>query len=169
MLCGGTAAEYFYQVNNTLRSQAAPKRWVGDLSLPSMRESTHEQSLNLEANLAAARVLRLAVLTLCERVQADDTAAGDFALAVSEAFSNAVRHGVGTRKACIEALVVVSDQEARVCLRYPGEPFPVDEPCLPAPDSTGGRGRYLMQILTDGVLYHFDRGMTQATLIKQWR
>lgn len=133
-----------------------------------MRNSTLKQNLSLDANLAAARELRLAVLTLCERVQADDTAAGDFALAVSEAFSNAVRHGVGPRQASIEALLVVNGEEARVCLRYPGEPFAVDEPRLPAPESTGGRGRYLMQILTDGVQYQFDQGMTVATLIKQW-
>jgi anti-sigma regulatory factor (Ser/Thr protein kinase) len=128
-----------------------------------------EQSLNLNADLAAARVLRQAVIALCEQAQADEAAIGDFALAVSEAFSNAVRHGVGARQASIEAVVEVSGEGVRVCLRYPGEPFALDEPCLPAPDSTGGRGRFLMSILTDRVHYQFDRGMTQATLIKQWR
>lgn len=133
-----------------------------------MRESTVEQSLSLNADLAAARVLRQAVIALCEDAQADEVAAGDFALAVSEAFSNAVRHGVGARQASIEARVEVSSEGARVCLHYPGEPFALDEPCLPAPDSTGGRGRFLMSVLADRVQYHFERGMTQATLTKQW-
>jgi len=128
-----------------------------------------EQRLHLDADLAAARVLRQAVIALCEQVQADEAAIGDFALAVSEAFSNAVRHGVGARQAFIEAQVEVNGEGARVCLRYPGEPFALDEPCLPAVDATGGRGRFLMSILTDQVHYHFERGITQATLTKQWR
>lgn len=128
-----------------------------------------EQCLHLEADLSAARVLRQAVIALCEQAQADEAAIGDFALAVSEAFSNAVRHGVGTRQARIEARVEVSGDGARVCLRYPGEPFALDEPYLPAPDATGGRGRFLMSVLTDQVQYHFERGMTQATLTKGWR
>lgn len=134
-----------------------------------MRGSTLEQTLSLDTSPAAARVLRTAVLTLCERVQADDTAATDFALAVSEAFSNAVRHGVGAREARIEALVEVNRGSASVRLRYPGEPFVLDEPRLPSPDATGGRGRYLMSVLTDRVHYQFEQGMTQATLVKQWR
>lgn len=133
-----------------------------------MPASTHEQRLKLDADLAAARVLRQTVIALCEHAQADETAASDFALAVSEAFSNAVRHGVGARQASIEALVEVSGNGARVCLRYPGEPFALDEPCLPEPESTGGRGRFLMSVLADRVQYHFERGMTQATLTKQW-
>ena len=134
-----------------------------------MHESNIEQSFSLDADLAAARVLRLAVTALCAHAHADEMAIGDFALAVSEAFSNAVRHGVGTRQASIEARVEVSGEGARVCLSYPGEPFTLDEPRLPAPDATGGRGRFLMSVLTDRVHYHFERGMTQATLIKQWR
>lgn len=127
-----------------------------------------ERRLTLEADLSAGRVLRRSLVQLCSQVPVDEEAVGDFALAVSEAFSNAVRHGVSSNSAHVEAHIKVSSTFGCVVLQYPGEPFDQDEPALPDPTSTGGRGRYLIKLLVDRVEYTFSAGMTQAELWKQW-
>ncbi|MCC2672042.1 MAG: hypothetical protein K0Q72_4514 [Armatimonadetes bacterium] len=128
-----------------------------------------EQRLSLDADLSAVRSLRQTLLRLCQEVRADDEAAGDFALAVSEAFANAVRHGVRNAAGQVEVALWVDGECARVTLRYPGEPFPLDKPTLPDPASTGGRGRYLMSVLADAVDYRFVDGITRMELVKHWR
>jgi anti-sigma regulatory factor (Ser/Thr protein kinase) len=128
-----------------------------------------EHRLNLDADLSAIRVLRQTLLRLCAEVQANEEAAGDFALAVSEAFSNAVRHGTRKADSRVEVCIHADPNSVRVRLDYPGEPFHLDEPALPDPASTGGRGRYLMSVLADEVSYHFAGGMTQMALVKRWR
>lgn len=127
-----------------------------------------EQQLVLSAELAAVRLLRKSLLQLCEQVPVDAEVAGDFALAVSEAFSNAVRHGCRATRVSVQARIEVTSEGARVTLHYPGEPFTLDEPRLPEPASTGGRGRYLMSVLADRVEYTFESGMTRAVLSKRW-
>lgn len=127
-----------------------------------------EQQLTLDADMAAGRELRRLLVQLCGQIPVDEQSVGDFALAVSEAFSNAVKHGMRSRPGNVEATVEITPTSGRVVLEYPGEPFALDEPCLPDPGSTGGRGRYLIKLLVDRVDYTFTAGITQAELWKQW-
>ena len=127
-----------------------------------------EHRLSLDADLSAIRVLRQTLLRLVAETHANEEAAGDFALAVSEAFSNAVRHGVRHAPGTVEVCIHAERAGVRVTLDYPGDPFHLDEPALPDPASTGGRGRYLMSVLADEVSYHFTGGMTRMTLAKRW-
>jgi anti-sigma regulatory factor (Ser/Thr protein kinase) len=127
-----------------------------------------EHLLTLNADLASGRILRRALVQLCGEQQLAGEAVGDFALAVSEAFSNAVRHGVHEMPASVTAHIVITDQFGSVMLEYPGEPFALHPPKLPEADSTGGRGRYLISVLVDHVDYTFKEGITYAELRKCW-
>lgn len=133
-----------------------------------MARGIRERQLTLDADVAAGRVLRRLLVQLCDQTAIDEQSVGDFVLAVSEAFSNAVCHGVRSTTGQVEATVEISATAGRVVLKYPGEPFPLDEPRLPDPASTGGRGRYLIKLLVDRVDYTFTAGVTHAELWKQW-
>jgi anti-sigma regulatory factor (Ser/Thr protein kinase) len=133
-----------------------------------MATGTQERQLTLAADVAAGRDLRRLLTQLCDQTAIDEQSMGDFVLAVSEAFSNAVRHGVSSATDRVKATVEINATSGRVVLTYPGDPFPLDEPRLPDPASTGGRGRYLIKLLVDRVDYTFSAGVTHAELWKQW-
>jgi serine/threonine-protein kinase RsbW len=119
--------------------------------------------------MGSGRTLREALARLYREFGVNPDAADDFTLAVSEAFSNAVRHGGGDRASLIEAAIAISAQSCQVTLRYPGEPFPLTPPTLPGDAATNGRGRYLMSVLADSVEYEFGEGVTRIKLTKRWR
>lgn len=127
-----------------------------------------DHQMELAANLSEGRPLRKAVRDLCEKAGIADEAASDFLLAISEAFSNAVRYGTTPEEEPIRVRVTVSRIEARLWLEYAGDPFPQDPPRLPDIQSTGGRGRFLISRLTDGADYQFADGKTQLHLFKRW-
>jgi anti-sigma regulatory factor (Ser/Thr protein kinase) len=124
--------------------------------------------MELAANLSEGRPLRKAVHDLCAQAGVADEAASDFLLAISEAFSNAVRYGTTPAHEPIHVRVSVSRVEAKLSLEYAGEPFPQDPPRLPDAHSTGGRGRFLIDRLTDDAQYHFVSGKTRLQLVKRW-
>ena len=126
------------------------------------------EQLALQAEMSNVKVLRQELLRLCRDYHVNEDAAGDLALAVSEAFTNAVRHGTGRPDALIEASIRVSPAECDVSLYYPGNPFQTPPPRLPDCHATGGRGRYLMSVLVDRVQYRFHDGMTEIELHKSW-
>lgn len=127
-----------------------------------------DQQMELAANLSEGRPLRRAVRDLCEQAGVADEASSDFLLAISEAFSNAIRYGTTPAEESVRVRVEISRLEARLWLEYRGEPFPQDPPRLPAADSTGGRGRYLIARLTDEAEYQFANGKTRLKLVKRW-
>ncbi|HEU4751634.1 MAG TPA: ATP-binding protein [Armatimonadota bacterium] len=127
-----------------------------------------KEKLSLPANQASGRLLRTALAGMCDRFGVDREASDDFGLAVSEAFSNAVRHGDAARQATVSVLLEMSADLCRVTLLYAGEPFPLTEPQLPHDGSTNGRGRYLMSVLADAVDYQFRNGKTRVILSKRW-
>src|SRR4028119_2285847 len=71
-------------------------------------EGMTTEQLALQAEMSNVKVLRQELLRLCRDYNIDGDAAGDLALAVSEAFTNAVRHGTGRSDALIEASIRVS-------------------------------------------------------------
>jgi anti-sigma regulatory factor (Ser/Thr protein kinase) len=126
------------------------------------------ERLELATDSCGARVLREHLTERLAELRADEQAVVDFALAVSEAFSNAVNYGDAARGQVLAALHYGRSYCA-VTLSYPGDPFPLAAPTLPEPDATRGRGRYLMQRLSDQVEYEFDAGMTHVKLVKTWK
>jgi anti-sigma regulatory factor (Ser/Thr protein kinase) len=125
--------------------------------------------LELQAVPASAGALRARVAESLASYSVDQDAAGDFALAVTEAFINAVEHGARNPQARVNARLRVDQRSGMLELQYPGEPFDTEAPPLPPPDALNGRGRYLMTVLTDAVEYHFRNGMTRVRLVKHWR
>lgn len=127
------------------------------------------ERLELAAAASSATILRRTLAQKLNEQRVDEDDAADFTLAVVEAFSNAVRHGAASPECVILASLNFQSTTCSVTLDYPGEPFRTDAPRLPAAFSTGGRGRYLMTVLTDRVDYEFRCGMTRVRLLKHWR
>jgi anti-sigma regulatory factor (Ser/Thr protein kinase) len=135
---------------------------------PSQTGETGTEFLVLPSKMQSLQMLRRVVIAACRRCGADEAACDDFALAVTEAFSNAVRHGSSQPGDRVEAWIRAGRGACSVILQYPGDPFVVDAPRLPGDFSTSGRGRYLMSMLSDQVDYAFQNGLTRVRLRKQW-
>jgi anti-sigma regulatory factor (Ser/Thr protein kinase) len=127
------------------------------------------ERLSLPADQASGRDVRQALTTLYQRCGVPGDPGDDFSLAVSEAFSNAVRHGACAEEDEIDVCLEMSAEGCRVTLSYAGEPFALDAPGLPHDTSTNGRGRYLMSVLADAVEYEFGQGRTRVVLSKRWK
>jgi anti-sigma regulatory factor (Ser/Thr protein kinase) len=155
------------QSHSSVVSPAERTRFEAEVHSSALPEP-RTQCFNLPARLESVRLVRQSLLALCTELGVDGDAAGDFALAVSEAFSNAVRHGTAGAHSKVEASILLTHQAGVVALRYPGDPFPLDAPRLPEGTSTGGRGRYLMSVLADQVGYEFTGGSTRIELRKRW-
>jgi len=125
--------------------------------------------LELQAVPASARTLRERLAESLATFCVDQDAAGDFALAVTEAFINAVEHGVRDPRERVSATFRVDRRSGMLELHYAGEPFDTAATPLPPADAITGRGRYLMDVLTDRVEYQFRNGMTRVRLVKHWR
>lgn len=128
-----------------------------------------EERLVLPAEQASAHLVRRRLLRLCAVCAVDEEAAGEFAIALTEAFSNAVLHGAGPGGGDVEARVRLNRTLGHVILEYPGEPFETKAPRLPDATATGGRGRYLMRCFADEVRYEFAGGRTCVTLVRRWQ
>ena len=127
------------------------------------------ERLELAAVNTSGSVLRRKVTDRLVQLRLDEQSAGDFGLAVTEAFSNAVSHGTGAPEAKIHASLQFRPGQASVTLVYPGDPFPTTTPELPSLWATAGRGRYLMTTLADQVDYEFADGITRVRLVKRWQ
>jgi serine/threonine-protein kinase RsbW len=145
---------------NTSRAESSESRHITEVAV---------ERLALPAEMASGAGLRRALRHLYDRFGLDNEAAEEFILAVSEAFSNAVRHGTARPDQFVETWIRVSAEGCRVTMQYPGEPFPVRPPQLPEHTSTNGRGRYLMSLLADRVEYEFADGMTRVKLSRRWK
>ena len=141
----------------TLPGPAAPPRAPGESRPPQLVLPVRMQSARRFAARSSDSV-RSGVST-----QGADL---HFALAVSEAFSNAVRHGTSRPGDSVEAWIRITPETAHVTLRYPGQPFAITPPTLLEAHSTNGRGRYLMSVLADCVDDRFAEGSTQIELEK---
>jgi len=103
--------------------------------------------------------LRRHVLRLAARAGLTTDRSDEFAVAVSEAVSNAIRHAGGSGE-----LAVIKDDQSRLIAEVtddgPGIPCSVVVR-LPPLEATGGRGLWLLQALTDHAEVHTSgRGTT---------
>lgn len=123
--------------------------------------------LELPASSQSTRELRSRLEALCESNAVAPAVQQELAVAVTEAFTNAVRHGSVCESDQIRVEVRVVRGTLKVRLVYPGQPFEPNAASLPDQDSVNGRGRFLMQRFCDDVSYSFDGGLTQVDLIRR--
>lgn len=112
-------------------------------------------------------VLRQAVHAALAALGASREEAADMVLAVSEAFNNAVCHGSMDSDDWLGVEIEAMGTELVVALDYRGLPFLPEPATLPEAMSTHGRGRYLMERLTDRTSYLFQDGWTYLELRKR--
>lgn len=127
------------------------------------------ESLRVPLEYSGARQIRQVLVHLAASWSVGEEPLDDFSLALTEAFSNAVRHGTGGPGDVAQVDLTVGPQHFQATLDYPGRPFPLRLPQLPEGLATGGRGRYLMRALCDDVDYEFCDGRTRVRLTKRWR
>jgi anti-sigma regulatory factor (Ser/Thr protein kinase) len=131
------------------------------------REAAHQFCLPPLLENAAA--VRRAVTRALAALGASGEEAADMVLAVNEAFNNAVCHGRMTHNDQLTVAIEAGGAELVVTLSYRGDPFPLTCPILPDPTDPHGRGRFLMEHLTDQVTYEFEDGWTHTELRKRLR
>jgi anti-sigma regulatory factor (Ser/Thr protein kinase) len=131
--------------------------------------SVRAQRLCLPPLLESAGSVRCAVSGALTALGASPEETADMALAVSEAFNNAICHGRMGRGDQLWMATEVVGTELVVTFEYKGEPFRLVSPTLPAPHQSNGRGRYLMEQLADRVSYLFEDHWTQIELRKRIR
>jgi serine/threonine-protein kinase RsbW len=151
------------------KKQSGPcvRESLEDHDVTLMREAP--QRLSLPPHLGSGTVIRQAIAAAMAVKNAGHEETADLLLAVSEAINNAIAHGRMESDDHLWMTIEPADTELVVTLDYRGEPFPVGPATLPEPISPGGRGRYLMEQLTDSVTYDFYDHWTRAVLRKQIR
>jgi anti-sigma regulatory factor (Ser/Thr protein kinase) len=113
--------------------------------------------------------MRHALGIVLQGMGADPEEAADMVLAASEAFNNAICHGSNGSTDPLWVGIESVGMEIVVTLAYRGASFPLVPPSLPKADQSHGRGRYLMEQLTDCVSYTFEQGETYVELRKRLR
>lgn len=112
--------------------------------------------------LANLTQLRAHVLRLADEAGLEHDRAQDFAMAVNEAVTNAIRHAGGSGE-----LAVVQDDQRRLIAEVrdqgPGMPRAV-RITMPPPRAASGRGGWLIQELADRVEVRSDDGGTTVHL-----
>jgi anti-sigma regulatory factor (Ser/Thr protein kinase) len=108
------------------------------------------------------RRLRQLVLRMAHRAGLDSHRTGQLVLAVNEAASNAIEHAGGAGR-----LEIVQDDDraliAEITDHGPGLPTEVSL-SLPAPESTGGRGLWLIREVCDHVQLRTGRTGTTVRI-----
>jgi anti-sigma regulatory factor (Ser/Thr protein kinase) len=127
------------------------------------------QRLCLPPRVESGSSMRQAVGFALSELGAGNEETADLLLAASEALNNAISHGSMTPDDQLWLGIETTDCELVVTFEYRGEPFAIAPPTLPGTTSANGRGRYLMDLLTDGVSYEFHDHWTRAELRKQIR
>jgi serine/threonine-protein kinase RsbW len=123
---------------------------VSDVQMPALLQMGHSVR---ELAAAAAR-----------RAGLDASASELLRLAVTEAFTNAVRHGCGTVQASTDRRVgirfLLGEDRLVVEVRDPGPGFcpGAVSMTLPGEVKSGGRGLYFMQMAMDYVVCEFKEG-----------
>jgi anti-sigma regulatory factor (Ser/Thr protein kinase) len=151
--------------NISFRSCVRDKR--EDEQVTMIREKARQ--LCLPPLLESAVAMRHAVGAALQGMGGGPEETADMVLAASEAFNNAIGHGSMESDDHLWVGIDSIGMELVVTLAYRGAPFPVLPPSLPQAHQSHGRGRYLMQQLTDRVTYSFERDCTYVELRKRLR
>jgi serine/threonine-protein kinase RsbW len=122
--------------------------------------------LRLPTDSAFVSVAREAVVSVARKLRFPEAEREALRLAVGEACNNAVEHG-GQRG--MLTLRCLQDYEFLIIeVSNGGEGvLPSDPAAMPDPSAEGGRGRALMEALTDGVEYLIGEGNTLVRLKKR--
>jgi anti-sigma regulatory factor (Ser/Thr protein kinase) len=131
--------------------------------------SERAQRLCLLPLLESGAAVRRAVGAALDGLGASPEEVADMVLATSEAFNNSICHGGMRSEDQLWMEIEAVDTELIVTFDYKGSPFPLVSPTLPDPSQAHGRGRYLMEQLTDRVSYVFADHCTQVELRKRIR
>jgi anti-sigma regulatory factor (Ser/Thr protein kinase) len=149
--------------NISCRSCVRDKR--EDEQVTMIREMARQ--LCLPPLLESAVAMRHAVGAALQGMGGGPEEAADMVLAASEAFNNAICHGSMETDDHLWVGIEAIGMEIVVTLAYRGAPFPVVPPSLPQAHQSHGRGRYLMERLTDRVAYSFAQECTYVELRKR--
>ena len=136
----------------------------GVLSMWRYQSSVTE--IQVPAHLSECYKLRKIVSFLASGLLHNPHDIADVQLAVGEAFTNAVKYGIGNAKVCVK-VDSSSNRELAVELKYRGREFDTTVTCPEEPTHTGGYGRFLMKNVTDGMRYRFRDGDTIVRLVKR--
>lgn len=130
-------------------------------------KSAHKIELNIPCREAFAAIARLQAEAIAVRLGFNEEKVQDVKVAVGEACSNAIEHGVSRRG--IDITYETSLDFLKVTVRDYGPGFEYKEGTLPAdPLSERGRGLFLMKALTDEVVFHSKLGEgTMVALLKK--
>jgi serine/threonine-protein kinase RsbW len=134
-------------------------------------EAADDRQLLLPSRASALGDARRFVDQAAAQAGFDAAAREEISLALTEAVSNAIRHGSPAGEADHVELRVRSEGARLVIIvRDHGTPFQPPPPSLPDPASFAdhGRGRFLMHQLMDEVRYDWDDG-TVVRMIKEKR
>jgi anti-sigma regulatory factor (Ser/Thr protein kinase) len=124
------------------------------------------QQLCLPPLLESAVAMRRAVGAALQGMGGAPEETADMVLAASEAFNNAICHGSMESDDHLWVGIESIGMELVVTLAYRGAPFAVVPPSLPQAHQSHGRGRYLMEQLSDRVSYSFAQECTYVELRK---
>lgn len=122
--------------------------------------------IQVPADLCESYKLRKIVSFLASGLLFNPSDIADVELAVGEAFTNAVKYGMGNSKVSVK-VDSSSSREFAVELKYRGREFDTTVTCPEKPTHTGGYGRFLMKQVTDGMRYRFKNGDTIVRLVKR--
>lgn len=122
--------------------------------------------IQVPADLSESCKLRKIVVFLASGLLFNPSDIADVELAVGEAFTNAVKYGMGNSKVSVK-VDSSSSCEFAVELKYRGREFDTTVTCPEEPTHTGGYGRFLMKQVTDGMRYRFENGDTVVRLVKR--
>lgn len=122
--------------------------------------------IQVPADLSESCKLRKIVVFLASGLLFNPSDIADVELAVGEAFTNAVKYGMGNSKVSVK-VDSSSSREFAVELKYRGREFDTTVTCPEEPTHAGGYGRFLMKQVTDGMRYRFENGDTVVRLVKR--
>lgn len=89
-------------------------------------------------------------------------------MGVTEACSNAIKHGTHGPESNVEIDARISSTEAIVRMYYASEPFIFGIQPNMDDDNPSGIGHSLMRVMLDEVHYRFRKGWTMVRLIKRF-
>jgi anti-sigma regulatory factor (Ser/Thr protein kinase) len=108
-----------------------------------------DATITLERGSGEVPGVRALLGTALEACEAPPMVATDLCVALSEALTNAVRHGAGD---VITVSWRITPTRCEISVRDEGPGFaPPENPTMPEPDALAGRGLPLMNVLADEV------------------